>query len=387
MLKNVLKYLAPILVIAGSVGVFALLHVSRPEPEKNEDPARPTTVYVTPVTEASTALEVFTQGEVRSRAQIDLVAEVSGRVMSVSPQFVQGGRIEPGESLLRIDDTDYRLALQEAKARVADAELAVQQALADQDVAHKQLRNDPNPSELALRNPQVAQARAMREAALAALEQARVNLDRTTVSLPFKGRVAETYVQVGQFISAGTALARVFGTDLVEVRLPLTNSQMAVLDLPIGYTASEGGGLPVTFSAEVAGQRHRWHGRLVRLDASVDPDTRLLYASAEVEDPYGSAVSAAGMPLAVGLFVEAEIQGADLVQAMNIPGNALRAGDIVYVVNQEGLLEIREVQVAHATPDRAIIRNGLAPGEQVVTSALRNPIQGMALSTVSRGED
>lgn len=386
MANKLIKIFAPLAVLLGSAGVFALLQISRPEPEKSEEGARPTTVYVTPVTETSTSLEVTTQGEVRSRNQIDLVAEVGGRVVSAAPEFVQGGRIDPGVPLLKIEDTDYRLALREAKSRVAEAELAVQQAEADQDVARKQLRNDPNPSDLALKKPQVAQARAMLEAARAGLEQAELNLDRTSVSLPFHGRVSETYVQVGQYITAGTPLARVFGTDLVEVRLPLTDAQLAALGLPIGYTAPDGGGLPVVFSAQVAGRSHQWHGKLVRLDASVDPDTRMLYAIAEVHDPYGAAASSTGMPLAVGLFVDAQIQGRELAHAMNIPGSALRAGNIVYVVNTEGTLEIRHVDVAQDTPELAVISAGLKPGELVVTSAIRNPIQGMPLATATRGE-
>ncbi|MFV8817790.1 efflux RND transporter periplasmic adaptor subunit [Haliea sp. E17] len=386
MQSRILKILAPVAVLAASVGIYSLLHASRPAPEKHEGVSHTTSVYVAPVVEASSALDVTTHGEVRSRTQIDLVAEVSGRVVAASPQFVRGGRIEPGVPLLQIDDTDYKLAVQEAHARVADAELAVQQALADQDVAQKQLRNSPNPSDLALKRPQVTQARAMLEAARAGLEQAQVDLKRASVSLPFEGRVAETYVQVGQYISAGTPLASVFGTDLVEIRLPLTDSQLAVLNLPIGYTAPAGGGLPVTFSARVAGKQHQWHGKLVRLDPAVDPDTRMLYASAEVQDPYGSATSADGMPLAVGLFVDARIQGRDMVAAMNIPGKALRAGDVVYVVNSEGLLDIREVDVAYSNASKAVVRSGLKPGEQVVVSALRNPIQGMALTTVAAAE-
>ncbi len=386
MTKNLVKIIAPIAVIVASVGAFALLQVSRPEPEKNEEGPRPISVYTATVGQEDASLEVSTQGEVRSRTEIDLVSQVGGRVISVSPEFVEGGRIEPGVSLLQIEDTDYRLALSQAQARMADADLSVQQALADQDVARKQLRNDKTASDLALKKPQVAQARAMREAAQAGLEQARLDLQRTSITLPFTGRVAETRVHIGQFITPGTILGKVFGTELVEVRLPLNNRQLASLGLPIGYIASQDGGPPVVFSAQVAGALHQWQGKLVRLDASVDADTRMLYAMAEVADPYGKAASENGMPLAVGLFVDARIQGRNLTAAMSIPGNALRAGNIVYVVNSEGRLEIRNVNVAHATPKRAVISEGLAPGEKVVVSAIRNPIQGMALAALNAGE-
>lgn len=380
MASKLLKIVTPIAVLAASVGAFALLQISRPEPEKNEEGPRPTTVYTATVVEQPAQLEVITQGEVRSRTDINLVSQVGGRIVEVSPEFVEGGRIVPGVPLLQIEDTDYRLALSQAEAQLADAELAVQQALADQDVARKQLRNDPSASDLALKKPQVAQARALREAAIAGLEQARLDLKRTSVTLPFEGRVADTMVHVGQFIAPGTVLGRAFGTELVEVRLPLNNAQLASLGLPIGYTAAPDEGLPVTFIAEVAGQQHQWQGKLVRLDAAVDPDTRMLYAIAEVADPYGAAASDKGMPLAVGLFVEATIQGRSLERAAVIPGSALRAGNTVFLVDEEGLLDIRQVDVAHANRERAVISAGLASGERVVVSAIRNPIQGMALN-------
>ena len=139
----------------------------------------------------------------------------------------------------------------------------------------------------------------------------------------------------------------------------------------------------MSFSAQVAGAQHEWQGKLVRLDASVDADTRMLYAIAEVADPYGSAVSETGMPLAVGLFVEAHIEGRHLSSAKSIPGTALRAGNVVYIINAEGRLEIRQVSVAHSTPEEAIISEGLSAGERVVTSAIRNPVQGMALAALT----
>ena len=376
------RLLAPILVVAGGAGIFALLHATKPEPEEATEAPRPTSVYTAPVERSDTLLEVHTQGEVRARTELDIVAQVGGRIVEVSPEFVEGGRILPGEPLLSIEDADYTLALRQAEARVAEAEVAVQQALADADVARKQLRNDPNASDLALKKPQVAQARAAREAALANLEQSQLNLERTRVALPFEGRVVSTRVDLGQFITPGSVLGKVFGTEVVEVRLPLSDSQLAALGLPIGYIAEEQEGMPVILEAEVAGKRQTWQGELVRLDASVDPDTRMLFATARVSNPYTSNVSDRGMPLAVGLFVDATIQGRRVADAARIPGSALRAGDVVFLINDEGRLEIREVSVAHVGGGTAVVTSGLNPGEQVITSAIRNPIQGMALSRI-----
>ena len=382
---SIRRLILPVLVIAGGGGIFAILHATKPEPDKATEKPRPTSVYTAPVQHSDAVLEVTTQGEVRSRTHLNIVAQASGRIVEVSPEFVEGGMVTPGESLVVIEDTDYELALRQAEATVAEAEVAVQQALADADVARKQLRNDPNPSALALKKPQVAQAQAAREAALANLEQARLNLARTRVTLPFAGRVVNTRVDLGQFISTGTVLGEVFGTEVVEIRLPLSDGQLAALGLPIGYTAPEGGGLDVQLRAEVAGRSHQWTGTLVRLDASIDPDTRMLYAIAEVEDPYGENISTNGMPLAVGLFVDATISGRRVSDAASIPSSALRAGDVVFLVNDQGRLEIRNVSVAHVGGGTAVVVGGVEAGEQVITSAIRNPIQGMALSRIDGG--
>ena len=193
-----------------------------------------------------------------------------------------------------------------------------------------------------------------------------------------------TRVDIGQFIAPGTIIGRAFGTEVVEIRLSLNDAQLASLALPIGFTAKPGEGLPVALTARVAGQQQSWVGKLVRLDASIDPKTRLLYAIAEVSDPYGANVSDKGMPLAVGLYVNAAIEGRELVDAVSIPSSALRAGGIVFLVTEAGRLEIRQVEVAHAGAQQIIIASGLDAGEQVVISAIRNPIKGMALAALSQ---
>ncbi len=373
------RLIAPLLVLAGSIAVTMGLFSNKPIPEKREQGPRPITVFVEPVQRDSVILEVVTQGEVRSRVSIDMVAEVSGRITAVSPEFMEGGAVSPDATLVQIDDIDYQLALSQAEARVAEAQVALELALADADVARKQLIGTPNPSDLALKKPQVAEARAVLKAADADLEQAQVNLARTRVSLPFVGRIANTYVDLGQYVTMGTPLGQAFATDKVEIRLPITYDQLATLGLPIGFRAEAGSGLPVTLEADVAGSNQQWHGELLRLDASIDRQTRTLYAIAEVEDPYGSNVSASGMPLAVGLYVTATVSGRELADAVRIPRKALRAGDTVYVINSDNELEIRAVSVSHSSPDYAIVDRGVKPGDRLIVSTIRNPIPGMAL--------
>lgn len=385
-MKKTLKIMSPLLVICAGVGVYALLHAAKPEPEKKHEPPRLVSVFVEPVKRNNVALDVITQGEVRPATEIDMFSQVGGRVVEVSSEFTEGGTVKPGIALLVIEDIDYRLALSQAEARVAEADVGVQKAIASADVARKQLRNQSHVSPLALKKPQVAEARARLKAADADLEQARLNLSRTRISLPFHGRITRTFVDVGQYISAGTMLGKAFAIDAVEIRLPITDSQLASLGLPIGYVAPQKGGPSVSFSATVAGREQRWHGRLVRLDASIDPRTRMLYGTAEVLDPYDRGVSQHRMPLAVGLYVKAVIAGREVPDAYVIPRHALRVGDAVYVVNNQGFLDIRKVGVLHTSPQQAVIVNGLSLGERVIISSIRNPIAGMALQAMSRVE-
>jgi RND family efflux transporter MFP subunit len=384
MIKSLTRFAGPVVVLVLGVGGFMLLHATKPEPEREEQVLRTPTVYTTRAARTDTVLDIQTQGEVRARTEIDVVTQVSGRIIEVSPEFTEGGQFRPGDVLLKIEDDDYRLALREAQSRVAAAELGVQQALADADVARKQLRGTPDPSPLALKQPQIAQARAALAAAEAALEQARIDLERTAITLPFAGRVMSIEANVGEYVNAGAVLGRAFGTDAVEVRLPLDDQQLAALGLPIGYTAPADGGPAVELIAEVAGETQSWTGRLARLDAAVNPETRLIYGLAEVRDPYGRNVSASGMPLAVGLFVEVRIDGRQISDAVSIPADGLRAGNQVYVLTSSDRLETRRVDVINRNEDQAVIMSGLKPGERVIVSALRNPINGMALAGIDK---
>lgn len=385
MRARLLKMTGPLLVIVAAIGTVALLKATAPEPEQTEAEVRPVTVYTHIAAQSNTILDVQTQGEVRARTSIDVTAQVAGRVLDVSPQYVEGGSFGPETVLMRIDDSDYRLALREAEAGLAAAELGVQQALADADVAKRQLRDIANASDLSLKKPQIAEARARLEAAHAAVALAQLNLQRTEVRLPFEGRIVSTTVHIGEVVDRGDALGEVFSTDAVQVRLPLNNRQLSALGLPIGFSADEGAAPEVSFSAEVAGERHQWRGRLLQLDASVDPTTRLIFATAEVEDPYGEGRSAQGMPLAVGLFVDAAIRGRQLRNVVQIPSKGLRPGDQIYVVDAGGQLDIRAADVAFTNTDYAVITSGISPGERLVVSTLRNPITGMALATIDEG--
>jgi RND family efflux transporter MFP subunit len=284
--------------------------------------------------------------------------------------------------LLTIEDTDYRAAVDERRARVAAAQVDLEQALADADVARKQLAGQKSPSPLALKKPQVARAESALKAAETALALAITNLDRTRISLPFAGRVESQSADLGQYVNPGKVLGSVFGTDVAEVRLALTTNQLSALGIPIGFDGGEVGGLPTTLSASLGGAVYRWQGALARVDAAIDPTTRTVYGTVQVQDPYGLAQSTSGMPLAVGLYVDAEIEGRLVADGIQIAAEGLRAGDEIFVLDGEGLLDIRQVDVIHRSRHSALLASGVEAGEPVIVSAIRNPVRGMRLEAM-----
>jgi len=367
------------------IAVIFMLFATQPQPQRANSAPRPVAVFVEEAQSGEVALTVTSQGEAQPRTQINLVPQVAGRITYVNPDFIEGGFFEAGETLIQIEDADYRLAVTRAAAQVAQAEQALAREQAESDLAASEWEElgEGEASALTLREPQLAEARAQLAAAEASLQEARLNMQRTRISAPFDGRVRSKNADLGQYVSPGTNLGQVFSTDTVMVRLPLTDHDLGLLGIPVAYNAmgDDDDGIPVTLSATLAGERHEWQGRITRTDSAIDTETRVLYAIAEVEDPYGTAAQEEGAPLAVGLFVSATIQGREIDNAYIIPRNALRGEDSVYIVREGGRMEIHTVGIIDSNPDRVIVSSGVEGGDLVVVSPLRGASNGMSVHT------
>ena len=384
-MRKILKFVAPVVVLAAGVGSVMALAAAKEAPEKKEEIARPISLYVDEVTAENVVLSVRTQGEVRPKTEIDVVPQVAGRIISIADSFAVGAGFSPNEVLIQIEDADYQLAVTSAEARLAEARVKLEQEMADARIKRKQWQDwvkDGEPTPLALNQPQVAEAQAKLRAAEADLDNAKLNLSRTKIKVPFKGRVLERTAGIGQYVTVGAKLGRVFATDIVEVRLPLTDRQLTELNLPIGFVAKGDNAPKVSLRANLGGDDQVWEGRIVRTHASVDQQTRLMYAVAEVNDPYGK-LNEQGIPLAVGLFVSAEIEGVKPQNALVMPRDALRSEDKVYVIRDEKL-EIRTVKVLSTSAEQVMVTAGVEPGEKVVTSPVRGAHDGMAALPITR---
>lgn len=367
--------MGPILVVLGFVGLLALSIALNKKPEEKKRSFSTLAVMADYATQDNKQLMVKTQGEARPRTEIDLVPEVGGKIIYVSPNFIEGGIIRRGETLLRIEDADYKVAVIRAQANVAQAEQVLVREEAEGAIARQDYeelgRGDPSP--LALRLPQQAQAKAALQAAQAEVEAAELQLTRTEVRAPFSGRVRTKSSDLGQFVSPGRTLGRIFSTDIVQVRLPLTDEDMSKLDIPVAYVAKNRASAPdVKLSATIAGETRQWAGKIMRTDSTYDTQTRALFAFAEVFDPYGKGAAEGGYPLAPGLFVDAEIVGKTFDDVIVLPRDGLRPQDKVYVVDDKGNVEVRDAKVLDTNAKYAILTAGVAAGELIILSPMED---------------
>lgn len=365
------KFALPgILVIASSAGALWLL-AQKPEPLLKSVSPPVLLVDVVPSVQSSVSLNVAAQGTVTPRTQTTLVSEVAGQILSVSPAFVSGGFFKAGEILVRIDDRNYQAELKRAEATVAAAKtvLVREHGLADHARNDwEKLRSSRAATELALRKPQLAEAEAQLAFAMADLTKRQGDLMRTVIRAPYDGMIREKIADVGQYVSPGAQLAQVFAVDVVEIRLPLPDRDLPHLALD---------GRPgVSFTALIGGTEHRWSGHIERTEGVFDEQSRVLYAVAQVEDPYNQRAESWAYPLRVGTFVNAEIEGFQVSNVWVLPRSVLRRGNRIWTIGADNELVPRVVTLLRADEDRIYVQSGLEGNPLVCLTTLENPLPG-----------
>jgi RND family efflux transporter MFP subunit len=384
MLRRWAVFAAPVAVIAGGVLLFMVLQATAPKPKEKEDTSHAAAVQFAVAHARPTTLSISVQGEARPRTEATLAAQVSGRLVWTSPKFQEGGAFAEGETIARVDNADYELSVIRARAQVAQAEEGLTREQAEGELARQDWqalgRGEPPP--LAVRAPQLAQAQAALAAAQASLRSAELDLSRTNIRAPFAGRIRERRASVGDFVAPGAPVALMFATATMEIRVPLTDADLAAMRLPVGFAATGANPGPVArLSTATAGRVQTWQGRLVRVDASVDARTRLVYGIVEVRDPFSSRHAS---PLAPGMFVTVQLEGSGSETMVAAPRSALKRNEFVYVVKPDNTIDVRRVRAAQTTAEEVMFREGVADGERVVVSVLTSPRQGMAVTPIDR---
>tara|TARA_X000001036_G_scaffold415638_1_gene431976 strand:- start:979 stop:2172 length:1194 start_codon:yes stop_codon:yes gene_type:complete len=389
-MKRIIQYIVssrigPILVILIGLFFAFIISLSSPKPQKGIELPKPTPVFYEVVTKKNITLKILTNGEVKPLNEINLISQVSGQIVEAADEFVDGGIIKADSPLVWIDDRDYKLAVISAESRVAQASKLLEREIAESELA----KNDweelglGEASPLTLRIPQLKEAEAAEKAALADLEKAKLNLERTIVKLPFQGIIREKRTGVGQFVGAGSVLATAFSTEEVLIALPLTDTELSYLGLPLAYEeAKPFTGPKVNFLSSISNKTFEWEGRIVRTAGSIDPPTRLVYVYAEVINPYQQSP-----PLAIGMFVDAIIEGKTIEDGFLVPNSAINNNANIYVIDKNDNLEIRDIEVLGTENDYVIIKGEIIEGERVVVSPLNNAKIGMGLKPILLNKD
>lgn len=395
-LEYTLKIGGPILLLAAGGGLAAFLIMNREPPSRGQRQSKQAAVVETATAKrAQRRLRVQAQGEVIPTEEVTLRPRVAGELVYVAPELEPGALIERGEVLARVDPTNYRLALEQRRAQLDQARAQLTQEQGRQRVAANEWESfkDEIPAEardpkLAQRQPQLDRARANVAMQESMVERAKKDLRRTRVRAPFDGVIRQEFVGEGDVVGTQSRVATLARTDAFWVRATIPLEELGQVAIP-GVNATEGA--EVTISQDVGKEPHTWTGRTERLQAGLDPQSRMARVLIRVEDPLAlqgreDEDKPRGLPLLLDSYVEVDIPGDSTRELVEVPQEAVRGDEEVWVFD-DGELDIRPVEIATRRPETVLLSAGLEPGARVVTSGLASPVEGMALERASTAQD
>ncbi len=365
----------PLLIIVVGVGLFIGFKSLKKPPEEKPKDKTVLSVDVSPMLVDEMQIEVDSYGLVNGRYETELVSQISGQIVELSPIFLQGNFVKKGQLLARIDPNDYEANLIDAQASLASAKAAFEQERAKGKVAREEWDDITGsiPTELSLRKPQLAQEMARVKAAEAAVKRATRNLERTQIVAPYDALIESRKIGLGAFVSPGFNLGKVVSTSVAEIRLPIADSQLK-------YLLNGGRGADVVLEGDYAGSKQVWQGTIVRSEGIIDKQSRMTYLVAAIDDPYS--LSGNGAILRFGSYVKAKVKGIIIKNATKVPRHLI-VNKQIPILAEDNTLVYRTIDIVKEEGRDVIVSSGLSNGERLIVSALESPIEGMALSLLS----
>ncbi len=390
LLRFVLTALLPVALIGGAVAGAVRLIETAPRAERRPPEARSTPVEVMILERATVPAVIQAMGTVTAAEEIVLQPRVAGQIVELSPEFVPGGCFKAGEVILRIDPSDYELAVQRVRGQLAQSEYELKLEQGYQEIARRewelldmQAQASEQDMELALRRPQLARSTAMLEASRAALREAELNLERTTIRAPFNSMVRSENVDVGSQVTPQSPLGTLVGTDRYWVQAAVPVDELGWIVFPDSRGTP---GSPALIRQELGtGLYGEWSGTVVRLLADLEPRGRMARVLIEVPDPLKlDAANGRRLPLLLDAYVNVTIEGREVRDVLTVPRTALREGRRLWIMNENDALEIRDVEVIRGNRETVLVGSGARAGERLVVSDLAAPVAGMPLRTRDR---
>ncbi len=380
-LRLMIKIILPVcLILAGAAGWGYFK--SRESKMKRKPPKKQAVVVETiSMKPGNYQSSVQVMGTVMPDRQISIKSKVSGEVIFLSSRFVQGGVMKKGETLLKLDNSDYMIEVQKAQSALDKvlSDLAIEKG--SQLIAKEELKlmNEASQSvvkatDLALRRPQLAQVKAAIKSARAELEKARLSLSRTIVIVPFNALVLEKQVDLGSLVTVQGTLATLVDVDTYRVEAQVPPDRLAAL-----RTGKDSGSVAQIYSQY---SDQTWQGKLVRTTGRMSGKSRMAGVIILVSDPLGLKDKENRAPLLLDDHVNVRIMGEILENVFSISRSILRDKNTVWIYNS-GVLEIKEVRLAWKEDTKVYIRSGITLGDIVITSDLSAAVKGMALQLTS----
>ncbi|PCH61821.1 MAG: hypothetical protein COC19_04115 [SAR86 cluster bacterium] len=379
------RIIMPFAILAVSV-VLAVVLIRTPTVVEEASPETfPVTVRVTAAQLQSVQLHVESRGKVQAAKRANLAAAVAGAVEWISPTLEEGGYVEAGQVLLRLEASDYQTTLARSLASMQQAQAEADHSLREYNringLAEQKLVSDSQLQD-SLRSSNVNKAKLAD--AQASFKQAELDLARVEIRSPFNAIVASKDVELGQYINKAQSFALLYAADVVEVRVPLAIKQLGYLDIPLAAR----GELPadiapqVTLTGFYAGQQQQWMGTLVRTEATIDELSNSVQTIIRVTQPSTESVNSGQLPLPIGLFVQAKIAGKYIDEIIALPRKVIRNGNQVLVVDAENKMYYRTVEILRLEEDRVLISGGISPGERICISPIQAVVDGMSVQPI-----
>jgi RND family efflux transporter MFP subunit len=388
-----LRRLIPFVILGLGLGGAVLIVKSRKPPARVKHIKQAMLVEVMSVRPERRKVQVTSNGVIQPRREVSIASEVVGKVKWINPALMVGGMMRAGAVMLSVDEADYKLAVQKARSAVALAEKNLAVAESNARVARTEWARlgqtasgtgDGKPNPLTLHEPQLKAAQSSLASAKADLERAKLDLSRTTIKAPFSLRVRSKNVDRGQYVRQGQELARIYGTDVAEVIVPLPVNDLRWLNIPRPTRATRRDtieGPPVAVRLKTGAGVYERQGFLVRSVGEVDPTGRMSKVVVALEDPYNlKETDGQYRPeFEIGAFVEVALQGKALEQVFVVPADAVRPGSVVWVAGAGDKLQIKTVTTARRDSSEVLISSGLKTGDKVILSAINGAVEGMQL--------
>ncbi len=385
-----IKILIAAAILVGAAAAYRHQIKTSPRLSRKKPPTQARLVQVIGVRRTDCVTTVTAMGSVMPAQQVTLRPQITGQIVEISEDVIPGGFAEVGQKLFAIDDRDYRILVEQRHSDVARTlkDLKVEQG--NQAVARREYELlgevvGEEDRELVLREPQLASAEAAYRSAQAALEKARLDLSRCTITAPFNAIVQEKSVDLGATVSLNSNLVTLVGTDeaWIELKVPLGKLKWISIPRSNGDRGSE-----VKIYDPLAWGQDRFRaGRVLRLAGELEPQGLLTRLLVNVDDPFCLKPENCDQPqILIGSFVSAEIQGRTLESVFPIARSHYRDGDAVWIMDEADQLEIRPVEAVFGEPGHVYVREGLAEDDRLVVTDIAAPVAGMPLRVADAPE-